>query len=470
MTTGLRLVRKELGPDALILSTKTVKNGKLGLLGKATIEITAAIDRSWPDENNVIEKLNSVPPKKHKRINHTVDEKIDIPYQDSPSIDDNSARKEIRPMPTPPTAQDTGKEDALRSEVDELKQLVQQLAGHIAEPHEKPSPSEPEEIQPEEIQPQTSDTAGKEPEPNPPKTVIEPQPAAEPVIQNAPAPATTTSETLRQKLGVINSNREPILHLLHQYGIEGEPAVVLADYAKENMSSHDLKEPAKIRHFLTTSIEGLIDVVPPDFDNPEVQKRIALIGPTGVGKTTTLAKLAALYLANYSNSIALITIDTYRIAAVEQLKVYGEIMRLPVDVVISPEQLEEALQKHRDKELILIDTAGRSPKDSFSIKDLSLFLQPDLQIEKHLVLSAGTRESEILDTIDRFGTIGIDKTIFTKVDECSQKGIILNIQTRNKAPLSYITNGQRVPEDLLQINSKSVAELIMTSTEGTSNE
>jgi flagellar biosynthesis protein FlhF len=163
----------------------------------------------------------------------------------------------------------------------------------------------------------------------------------------------------------------------------------------------------------------------------------------------------------------LITIDTYRIAAVEQLKVYGEIMRIPVVVVISPDQLAEAIERHRDKELILIDTAGRSPQDQLCIEELGSFLRPELNIDKHLVLSAATRENEILATIERFENIGITHTIFTKIDECTQLGILLNVQIQNTNPLSYVTNGQRVPEDLIELSPKLVAELIMAQHIGT---
>lgn len=207
-------------------------------------------------------------------------------------------------------------------------------------------------------------------------------------------------------------------------------------------------------------------MAPPLFDSGGDQQRIALIGPTGVGKTTTLAKIAASYLTAHSHSIALITIDTYRIAAVEQLKVYGEIMHLPVDVVITPDQLKRAIEKHQDKDLILIDTAGRSPRDTFCIAELTTFLSPELNIDKHLVLSATTREVELLNTIERFNSLGISNTIFTKIDECSNLGVLLNIQIQNDNPLSYVTNGQRVPEDLVEISENRVAELIMSQHEG----
>jgi flagellar biosynthesis protein FlhF len=139
---------------------------------------------------------------------------------------------------------------------------------------------------------------------------------------------------------------------------------------------------------------------------------------------------------------------------------------LPVEVVITPEQLEQAIARHSDKELILIDTAGRSPRDSYCIDELAQFLTPELDIDKHLVLSTGTRENELLDTIERFNTLGISNTIFTKTDECTSLGILLNIQIQNSNPLSYVTNGQRVPEDLLEITPKIVAELIMSQNEG----
>lgn len=432
MASGLKLVRKELGPDALILSTRTVRNGKLGLLGKPTIEITAAIDTNWPKEETP--PLQGVAPKtekppsrlfnrqngQKKRIDTTVGgDDISLDYSaDSTGDADN---REARHMLTASQPLQSDTDNGLRSEVDELKILVQQMAAQLAASGSTiPADSE----------------------------------------QGA------NGAMLRERLNRMHHPKDPVSELLQRHGVEGEPARTIAAVAKEQLQQQDRTEKGKIRRFVIRAIESLIEVKPPLFQKSDKQARIALIGPTGVGKTTTLAKLAAHYLSNYSNSIALITIDTYRIAAVEQLKVYGEIMHLPVDVVISPDQLEEAIGRHADKALILIDTAGRSPRDTLCLEELTSFLRPHLEIEKHLVLSAATRENELLDTIRHFEAVGIDKTIFTKVDECMRTGVILNVQLQHQAPLSYITNGQRVPEDLLQINRRSVAELIMSHHEG----
>ena len=142
-------------------------------------------------------------------------------------------------------------------------------------------------------------------------------------------------------------------------------------------------------------------------------------------------------------------------------------MQLPVEVVLTPNDLSTALMKHQDKELILIDTAGRSPKDNFCIEELSSFFLPEYNIEKHLVLSSTTRETELVSTLQQFDTLGIDQTIFTKIDECDHLGVLLNIQIQNPSPISFVTNGQRVPEDIIQASQQTLSELIIPySTEG----
>lgn len=144
-------------------------------------------------------------------------------------------------------------------------------------------------------------------------------------------------------------------------------------------------------------------------------------------------------------------------------------MGLPVDVVLTPKQFRQAIHNHRDKDVILIDTAGRSPKDKISIEELATFLVDDLAIEKHLVLSAGTRDAELIETISQFQKLNLDRTVFTKIDECSNLGVILNTQLKNPTPLSYITNGQRVPEDILEIDREAVARLVIPPIQGSTS-
>jgi flagellar biosynthesis protein FlhF len=258
-----------------------------------------------------------------------------------------------------------------------------------------------------------------------------------------------------------------ILSYLQARGIEPETASALARYAGQRLSPAQLDDPQALRLCLVDAVQNFISVAPPDFTEDGQQKRIALVGPTGVGKTTTIAKLAAWYMARHHGKLALITIDTYRIAAVEQLKVYGQIMRLPVEVVIGPEQWASCLNKHHDADLILIDTSGHSPQNALAVTELSEFFTAIPAIEKHLVLSATTREHELLHSLQAFDALAVERTIFTKIDECSNLGVLLNVQVHNARPLSFLTNGQRVPEDLLEIDRRKVAELILS--EGASN-
>ena len=191
------------------------------------------------------------------------------------------------------------------------------------------------------------------------------------------------------------------------------------------------------------------------------RKIAALLGPTGVGKTTTLAKIAAQCVLEKGISTAFITADTYRISAVEQLKTYADILGLPIAIVYTPDELKEAIQKFRQKQLILIDTAGRSQHNRRQMAELKEFLAVNQNIEKYLVLSATTKNEDAKDIIDKFSVCKPDKVIFTKTDETKSLGIILNILRRKEMRLSYLTNGQSVPEDMGPAEAGKLAELFL---------
>jgi len=432
MATGLKMIRRELGPEALILSTRTVRNGRLGILGKPTLEITAAID-------NRVDPAPSEPPVRqqtetplHAAARQAYLEQTRPAPTALPGIDSrlflprSNPKPAAAPLPAAesPADRTTGTERDMSRELGELKQMVSALSGELSRLSSRGESS----------------------------------PAPTPFSQSGSGPEGVAAESA--------ARRDPVAGYLLAHDISPENAATIAGFARESLSFADLSRPDISTGFLRDTIAGLIDVQPPDFTPANGQRRIVLVGPTGVGKTTTLAKIAAACLSAGLPSIALITIDTYRIAAVEQLKVYGEIMRLPVEVVISPAQLDAALERHADRDLILVDTAGRSPRDSVCIEELTTFLTAERGFEKHLVLSAVTREKELLDTIDQFDRLGIDRTIFTKLDECRTLGVLLNVQIRNPAPLSFLTNGQRVPEDLLRIDRETVSRLILPAGEG----
>jgi len=193
------------------------------------------------------------------------------------------------------------------------------------------------------------------------------------------------------------------------------------------------------------------------------RKIVALVGPTGMGKTTTLAKLAAHFALKDRKRVAILTIDSYRIAAAEQLKVYGKIMDLPVDVVNRAGEMKETLRRREDADLILIDTAGRSHRDRFRIQELKRFFT-GFPVTKHLVLTCHTRERDLEEIVSRFGCLGLDRLLFTKLDEATTFGTIVNMPALTKLPVSYLTIGQKVPEDIREASPKIISDLIFSTT------
>lgn len=183
------------------------------------------------------------------------------------------------------------------------------------------------------------------------------------------------------------------------------------------------------------------------------QRVVALIGPTGVGKTTTIAKLAS-DLTMKGKKVGLITVDTYRIAAVEQLRIYAKILNIPLEVVLSPGDLKNAIRSFSRAEVILIDTAGRSQRDMGQLDDLGRYLDIIDGVETRLTLSAAASERQMEESIRNFSKLRVDGLIFTKLDEAVNLGAVYNQHARTGIPISYFTTGQRVPEDIEEASAK----------------
>lgn len=196
---------------------------------------------------------------------------------------------------------------------------------------------------------------------------------------------------------------------------------------------------------------------------PGKVKFVYFIGSTGVGKTTTIAKIASSFMLEKKAKVALITSDTYRIAAVEQLRIYANILSIPLKVVYSEEEIREANETFADYDLVLVDTAGRSHKNKEQRDDIEQLLSAINEEEKevYLVLSATTKYNDLIKITETYKEFTNFKLIFTKIDETNCVGNILNIRMLTNAPLSYATWGQNVPDDIGLINPQKIAKKLL---------
>lgn len=194
--------------------------------------------------------------------------------------------------------------------------------------------------------------------------------------------------------------------------------------------------------------------------NGDIDGRVVLVGPTGVGKTTTIAKLAGRLALIHNKKVGLITIDTYRIGAVEQLKTYAEIMNIPFKVVITIKEMEEAVKEMDDLDVVLIDTTGRSSKNSMQISELRAFVQKAEPNHTLMVVSSTTKNADITTILNGYKKLYYDKVVITKLDETTTYGAIYTILRESKKPLAYITTGQNVPDDIKVPSKKNIINLI----------
>lgn len=217
---------------------------------------------------------------------------------------------------------------------------------------------------------------------------------------------------------------------------------------------------SEIREFARTEIIEMIGFhQPAPVDkNPEI---ICFIGPTGVGKTTTIAKIAADFMLREDKKVGLITSDTYRIAAVEQLKTYAGILNIPIEVVESASELTHAMEVLSDCDIVLMDTAGRNYQQKQYIEELEALLSDKNKVQINLVLSLTSKYEDMKKIVDNFQTIVMDELLLTKMDETSSSGAILNLIHHYSIPIRYIANGQSVPDDIFTVTPELIADFVL---------
>ncbi len=229
---------------------------------------------------------------------------------------------------------------------------------------------------------------------------------------------------------------------------------------KKTISPDDMKDRFKIEKSLKELLKSKIITCGP-IKKGIKKKVIMFVGPTGVGKTTTLAKLGAIYALREDYKVAFVTIDTYRIAATEQLKKYAGIMKIPIHVVNDQKAFKDVINNEKS-EIILVDTSGRSHKNELKISEIKSYADMiEYDFEKVLCVSANTKKNDLKDIFKAFGKINFNSVIITKVDESSYIGSVIDVAGKFKKPISYYTNGQEVPNDINVADAHKIVDMII---------
>ncbi len=363
ISTALQTIKSELGPEAIILSTKRLRKGN-GLLGgsrKPMIEVVAAIDY---EPREPAAGTNSLPVKNNTSY---------------------LSRETSNPLPEICT---------LRAEIANLKRLIQ--------------------------------------------TTVRPANPAKPLKHAVDA--------LTAYLGSIGLEAPLVCSLLEGVALDGK-----ADSAEAS---------GRLKDIITGRLMHQVVLGRLDEEGTHRQRIWAFIGPTGVGKTTTCAKLAAHFALKGKKKVALFSVDNYRIAASEQLRTYAQILGVPFTAIFKDEELSRAIKLNQDKDMILIDTAGRNPHHEEHMNELARYVYSYPTIEGQVVLSANTQNGDMENVLMKYMSLPVKGCIFSKIDESRFYGPIFNQSVRFKVPIYYLTIGQRVPEDIEEATRKRLAHLL----------
>jgi flagellar biosynthesis protein FlhF len=405
-------VKADLGRNAIILHTKQFKEGGMfGFFAQNRYEVIAALDE------------NPTPGPGIKMI-------------DKPSEAAGEVRL-VKAVTAPAETAFLQQQQPAQS----VATVAQRRSTSVAASAPQPSQSQPPKISLPLTPQAVSAAGGVEPALNSLRAEMQ---EMKELIREA---ATVKPKVIIKERLVENGPGSELREQLHQLGLEPEVIYALLDeIAPEMLTSWPLPE---LLHYCRQWLASRLMFSEPLETGPQrKQQVITLIGPTGVGKTTTIAKLAAKFNLFEGKKVGLITLDTYRIAAVEHLKTYGDIMNLPVEVVYAPADLEPAIANLRFCDVILVDTAGRSPRNQMMMDELHNFIAKPVIETILLVISATTQYQDMVSIEEKFARIAYTHLVFTKLDETANLGPLVSLAWKCKRPISYLAAGQNVPDDI----------------------
>lgn len=397
---AILMAKEDLGPEAIVLNIKTIKpKGLFKLFKKSSVELTAAVDE------NIISN-----PKTKTEINKPeADKKREESVEFGKGFAKDSSDEE-----------DQKAQSAIEEKINILSKLLEQQMTATEKPEEKNIA--------------LSGSTGDE----------------------------GKADIHNEEKSASNSNK--IVELIKAKLIENEVSEKNIDSILEEVNNIDEKQPldnvlANIYQKIVLKL-GEIKPLKVGENKPKI---VFFVGNTGVGKTTTMAKLASKYKLEDKMNVAMVSVDTYRIAAIDQMKTYAGILNVPGEVVYTPEEMKNLVEKYKDYDLIFVDTAGRSHKNEEQKNDLNSIIESveDYEKEIYLVLSVATKYKDLLNIAETYGELFDYKLIFTKLDETKEIGTILNLKLDTGKDLSYVTWGQNVPDDIGVVNPQIIAKKLL---------
>ncbi|WP_298837177.1 flagellar biosynthesis protein FlhF [Clostridium sp.] len=399
MNEAMTRIRYELGKDAVIISQRKIrKPGIKGLFTSKLIEVTAAVENQIDDkEQNVV----------NSNILNNNNNKLS-----SMELSSIEAIKKVVQQ------ENAIKDDSRQSQ--KQNSVVHKISNQVEEKNDNSSDNYSDKLMSEMIKMKTM--IGK----------------------------LSQERELSHSDKPYDNQKNDIEKILRENDVDSENIENIMMEIENNTNDVTYLEKLKI------VLKDMIHVI-----KPKLQGRIVLVGPTGVGKTTTIAKLAGRLALVEGKKVGLITVDTYRIGAVEQLKTYADIMNLPFKVVYNMNDMDDAIETMSECEVVLIDTTGRSSKNRMQIAELRTFVEKADTKNIQLVLSATTKNKDLKYIIEGYQILNYNSIIVTKLDETSTYGSILNILETAKIPLSFVSTGQNVPDDIKELSVDSIINLIL---------